>query len=351
MFVVLRPECSPAERAAVVSAIEEAGLSIEVTEGHHRVVIGIPGDEDRLRDIPLERFPGVAKVVALKLPYHLASREVQPFDSVVPVGNAKIGGGGLTIIAGPCAVESEESVLAAARAVKAAGGQLLRGGAFKPRTSPYLFQGLGEPGLRILHEAGREVGLPVVTEAMDTRHVEQAARYADMLQIGTRNMQNYPLLKAAAATGMPVLLKRGRACTVTEWLCAAEYLLAGGNPHVVLCERGLVSFDGAVRNLLDLSCVPLAKRLSHLPVIVDPSHGTGRSDLVAPMARAAVAAGADGVMIEVHPSPEQALCDARQAALPDRLAELVPDLLAIHEIVGKHRSAGVVGQEGMEVRK
>jgi len=332
MFLVLRHGCTPEERNRLVKAIEAAGLSVQISEGHHRIVIGVVGEEDRLRDVPLERFPGVEKVVPLKSPYRLVSRDARSSDSIVGVGSARIGEG-LTVIAGPCAVEDDDSMLDAARAAKKAGAHVLRGGAFKPRTSPYDFQGLGERGLKLLREAGRETGLPVVTEAMDTRHIGLVAEYADMIQIGTRNMQNYALLKAAAETGRPVLLKRGRSSTVTEWLCAAEYLLDGGNPQVVLCERGVVAFDPAVRNVLDLSSVPLVKRLSHLPVIVDPSHGTGRCELVAAMARAAVAAGADGVMIEIHPSPERALSDARQAIVPEEFARLVPELFAIREVL------------------
>jgi 3-deoxy-7-phosphoheptulonate synthase len=333
MFVVLRAGSTPEERNRLVRVIEEAGLGAQVSEGHHRIVIAVVGDEDRLRDVPLDRYPGVEKVVPLKLPYRLASREHHGSDSIVAVGDVRIGGARITVLAGPCAVEDEDRFLAAARAVKEAGAHVLRGGAFKPRTTPYHFQGLGKRGLRILREAGREVGLPVVTEVMDTRQVDLVAEHADMIQIGTRNMQNYPLLEAAAHAGRPVLLKRGRAATVTEWLCSAEYLLNGGNPNVVLCERGLVSFDAAVRNHLDLSCVPLVKRLSHLPVVVDPSHGTGRADLVPAMARAAIAAGADGVMLEVHGQPERALSDAPQALVPGDLERLVPDLHAIRGIL------------------
>jgi len=342
MFLVLRSNCTPAQRDLLIQAIEAHGLSAEIVKGHHRLVVGVLGDEDRLRDVPLETFPGVEKVVPLKGPYRLVARQAQPHDTIVKVGSASFGGNGITVIAGPCAVEAGEALIETARAVRAAGADLLRGGAFKPRTSPYKFQGLGEAGLRILRDVGREVGMPVVTEAMDTRHVEMVAKYADMLQIGTRNMQNYPLLKAAAGTGLPVLLKRGRSCTVEEWLCAAEYLLVGGNPNVVLCERGLVAFDSAIRNLLDLSAVPLVKRLSHLPVIVDPSHATGRSELVPSMALAAVAAGADGLMIEVHTEPRKALSDARQTILPSDLESLIPDLNAIHEVVMRRRLSGVV---------
>ncbi|MEM8884985.1 MAG: 3-deoxy-7-phosphoheptulonate synthase [Planctomycetota bacterium] len=333
MFVVLRAGCTPEERNRVVRAVEDAGLSVQVSEGHHRIVIGIVGDEDRLRDVALDSFPGVEKVVPLRRPYRLAARETRAGDTVIDVDGVEIGGPNLTIIAGPCAVEHEEVVFAAARAAKKAGAHLLRGGAFKPRTTPYHFRGLGEKGLRLLAHAGAEVGLPIVTEAMDTRHVDLIARHAALIQIGTRNMQNFPLLEAAAKTGRPILLKRGRAATVTEWLCAAEYILNAGNGQVILCERGLVSFDNAVRNHLDLSCVPLIRRLSHLPIIVDPSHGTGRENLVPAMARAAIAAGAHGVMLEMHPEPERALSDAGQAIRPEELEALIPDLSAIHDVL------------------
>jgi 3-deoxy-7-phosphoheptulonate synthase len=341
MFVVLRAGCTPEDRNRVVRAVEDAGLSVQVSEGHHRIVIGIVGDEDRLRDTPLDSFPGVEKIVPLKRPYRLASRETRAGDTIVKVGEVSIGGSGLVVIAGPCAVEKEETALEAAQAVKASGAHILRGGAFKPRTTPYHFRGLGESGLRILRNVGAEVNMPVVTEAMDTRHVMLVAQYADMIQIGTRNMQNFPLLEAAAESGRPVLLKRGRAATVTEWLCAAEYILNAGNGSVVLCERGLVSFDPAVRNHLDLSCVPLVRQLSHLPILVDPSHGTGRRGLVAAMARAGVAAGAHGIMLEMHPQPEQALSDAGQALRPADLEALVPELLAIHEVM-KGSAFGIV---------
>ena len=337
MFLVLRPGCTSKERASILRTIENAGLAVEFSEGHHRIVIGVVGDEDRLRNIPLEAFPGVENVLRFKPAYRLASRESHPEDSVVAVGDTHIGGGHLAVIAGPCAVEDADTLLRTARAAKAAGATILRGGAYKPRTSPYDFRGLGERGLVILREVGEEVGLPVVTEAMDALQVEHVVAHADMIQIGTRNMQNYPLLEAAARTDLPVLLKRGRACTIEEWLCSAEYLLAAGNSRVVLCERGLVAFDPAVRNHLDLSCIPIVKRISHLPVIVDPSHGTGRSELVAPMARAAVAAGADGVMIEVHCDPRNARSDARQAILPSELESLVPKLRDIREIVQRSR--------------
>ena len=339
MFVVLRKGCTPEERNRVVAAVEDAGLSVHVSEGHHRIVMSIVGEEDRLRDVPLDSFPGVEKVVPLRRPYRLASRETRAGDTIVRVQGVSIGGNHLTIIAGPCAIEHEDSFLEAARAALSAGATMLRGGAFKPRTSPYNFRGLGENGLRILRNCGQEVGLPVITEAMDTRHVGVVAKYADMIQIGTRNMQNFPLLEEAAETGKPILLKRGRAATVSEWLCAAEYILNAGNGRVVLCERGVVSHDTAVRNILDLSCVPLVRQLSHLPIIVDPSHGTGRRALVPAMARAAIAAGAHGVMLEMHPHPDRALSDAGQALLPSDLEALLPDLHAIHALLNSPQNS------------
>ncbi len=333
MFVIMRAGCTVDERNRLVRVIKKVGLPVQVSESGHRVVIGIGGDEERLRDTPLDTFPGVEKVVALKTPHPLASRECRSESTSIQAGRARIGGNGLTIIAGPCAVEDGELLLEIAHAARAAGAHMLRGGAFKPRTSPYKFQGLGEQGLRLLRDAGRAAGLAVVTEAMDTGHVDLVAEYADVIQIGSRNMQNFALLKAVAKSDIPVLLKRGQAATITEWLCAAEYLLAGGNENVALCERGLVSFDSAVRHHLDLSAVPLVKRLSHLPVLVDPSHGTGKRELVPAMARAAVAAGADGVMVEIHQTPHLALSDARQALLPAEFEQLVPQLHAIHDIV------------------
>lgn len=344
MFVLLKPGCTPEQRTRVLRTIESAGLAVEVSEGHHRIVVGVVGDEDRLREVPIETFDGVERVVRLRRPYRLAAREVHPEDTIVQVGGAhgagkhpgaagtKVGTG-LTIIAGPCAVEDPDRLLALARQAKEAGATILRGGAFKPRTTPYDFRGLAERGLKVLREVADEVGLPVVTEAMDPRQLESVVEHADMIQIGTRNMQNFPLLEEAARTDRPILLKRGRAATITEWLCAADYVIHAGNSRIVLCERGLVSFDDAVRNHLDLSCVPLVKRLSHLPIVVDPSHGTGRAELVPAMARAAIAAGADGVMVEVHGDPTRAKSDARQQILPDELQRLVPQLLAIREIV------------------
>ena len=342
MLVLLRPGSPPQEFDRLIEDLEEAGLRISLTEDSSRTLLSIEEVPERLEGLALEGYSCVERVLCLARPYRLAARETHPEGSCVKAGPACFGDGSLTVIAGPCAVEDEATLLDTARAAKRAGAQLLRGGAYKPRTSPYDFQGLGEPGLEMLRDVASETGLGIVTEALDPRDLDKVAAIADMIQLGSRNMQNYALLKAAAETGKPVMLKRGRACTVTEWLCAAEYLLAGGNSEVVLCERGLVSHDSAVRNLLDLSCVPLVRRLSHLPVVVDPSHATGRSELVPAMARAAVAAGADGVMIEVHSRPERARSDARQALRPEELETLVPELTAIHKILA--RSPHVAGR-------
>jgi 3-deoxy-7-phosphoheptulonate synthase len=265
--------------------------------------------------------------------YRLASREARPEKTTVRVGEAEIGGVEPVIIAGPCSVEDAEQILAAARAARAAGAQVLRGGVFKPRSSPYSFQGLGLPGLELLARAGREVGLPVVTEVMEPGLVAEVAAYADILQIGSRNMQNFPLLRAVGRSGKPVLLKRGFAATIDEWLLAAEYILLEGNPQVILCERGVRSFDPETRNLLDLACVPLLARCTHLPVVVDPSHATGRRELVLPMGVAAIAAGADGLMVEMHPCPEASISDAEQAIGPDELRTLVAQARAVRAIL------------------
>jgi len=335
MLVLLRPGSPPQESDRLIKDLEAAGLHVSMTKDRSRTLLRIEEAPERLEGLALEGYPCVERVLCLTHPYHLAAREARPEGTRVKAGPACFGDGSLTVIAGPCAVEDEETLIETARAARRAGAKLLRGGAYKPRTSPYDFQGLGEPGLEMLRQAAQETGLGVVTEALDPRDLDKVAEVADVIQLGSRNMQNYALLKAAAGIGKPLLLKRGRACTVTEWLCAAEYLLAGGNSQVVLCERGLVSHDSAVRNLLDLSCVPLVRRLSHLPVVVDPSHGTGRCELVPAMARAAVAAGADGVMLEVHSRPERARSDAGQALRPEELEALVPELTAIHGIVSR----------------
>src|SRR5690606_15445805 len=288
-----------------------------------------------------EAMDGVERCVRIVQPYKLASRQFRPEPTGVEVGGRRIGGSELTVIAGPCAVESEEQIVTAARMVKEAGATMLRGGAFKPRTSPYSFQGLAEEGLRLLAVARAETGLPVVTEVMDTEDVELVAEYADMLQIGARNMQNFPLLKEAGRSGKPVLLKRGLSATIEEWLMAAEYIISAGNPNVVLCERGIRTFETATRNTLDLNAVPVVKELSHLPIIVDPSHGTGKWRYVTPMARAAVAAGADGLMVEVPPDPENAVSDGQQSLKPEKFRELMREVRAAARALGRELAAAV----------
>jgi len=335
MIIVLKPHATEAEVAQVIRKIESFGLAAHISKGTERTIIGAIGDERVLQEGQLEAFPFVEKVLPVLKPYKLASREFRPEGSVVNVDGVLVGGRRLVVMAGPCAVESREGLMETARSVKAAGGHILRGGAYKPRTSPYTFQGLGEEGLKYLAEAKRETGLPIVTELMDTREASVVCEYADLVQIGARNMQNFKLLKEVGSRQKPVLLKRGMSSTVKELLLAAEYIMSEGNYDVILCERGIRTFEDATRNTLDLSVVPLIKQLSHLPVIVDPSHATGKWDLVAPMALAAVAAGADGIMVEVHPRPEEALSDGPQALLPSTFAKLMNDLGTLASAVGR----------------
>ena len=335
MIIVLKPQATQAEIDHIVGKIESFGLTAHISRGVERTIIGVIGDERIIQEQPLEALPGVEKVLPVLKPFKLASREFRPDGSIIDVAGVKVGGRKVVVIAGPCAVEGRELLLQTAKEVKAAGAHLLRGGAFKPRTSPYSFQGLGEEGLRYLAEAKQETGLPIVTELMDTREAPLVFEYADLVQIGARNMQNFKLLKEVGTHRKPVLLKRGMSATMKELLLAAEYIMSEGNYHVILCERGIRTFEDATRNTLDLSAVPLIKQLSHLPVIVDPSHGTGKWDLVPPMALAAVAAGADGVMVEVHPKPEEALSDGPQALLPKTFAKLMADLRRVAEAVGR----------------
>lgn len=317
VIIVVKPNSTEAQINHIVETIEGMGLKADLSKGLKRTVIGVIGEEDAVRNAPLAAIPGVEEVLPILKPYKLASREYQKEDSVFDIGfGVKVGGGNLAMIAGPCAIEGEEILYEIGKAVKAAGANILRGGAYKPRTSPYTFQGLGEDGLRILRKVGDELGMPVVTEVMDTRQVEIVNKYTDMFQIGARNMQNFNLLSEVGQTRKPVLLKRGMSAGPTDLLMSAEYILAQGNKRVVLCERGVKSFDNSTRNLLDLALVPNVKGLSHLPIIVDPSHATGRPDLIPPMALAAVAGGADGIHIEVHSCPEKALSDGPQALLP-----------------------------------
>ncbi len=335
MIIVLKPQATEGEIAQIIKMIESFGLAVHISKGTERTIIGAIGDERTLQERPLEAFPFVEKVLPILKPYKLASREFKPEGSAVDVDGVVVGGQRVVVMAGPCAVEGREILLETARQIKKAGGHILRGGAYKPRTSPYSFQGLGEEGLKYLAEARRETGLPIVTELMDTREASVVYECADLVQIGARNMQNFKLLKEVGCRRKPVLLKRGMSSTVKELLLAAEYIMSEGNYDVILCERGIRTFEDATRNTLDLSAVPLIKRLSHLPVVVDPSHGTGKWDLVSPMALAAVAAGADGIMVEVHPRPEEALSDGPQALLPSTFAKLMDDLSRVAQAVGR----------------
>jgi len=324
MIIVLRAGSSDAEVQDVCRRIERMGYRAHTIRGDLRTVIGAVGDDrgkERLKS--LESLECVETVQPILQPFKLASREVRQEPTIVPVNGLRIGGKAIVVMAGPCSVESREQVLDVAKQVKAGGARILRGGAFKPRTSPYSFQGLEEEGLKYLAEAKRETGLPVVTEVMEPEKVELVAQYADILQIGARNVQNFSLLRRVAETKKPVLLKRGMATSIQEWLLSAEYVLAGGNPNVILCERGIRTFETATRFTLDLNAVPVVKRLSHLPVVVDPSHGTGYWEYVESMAMAGVAAGADGLIIEVHPKPEEALSDGPQSLKPERFAALM----------------------------
>ena len=335
MIVVLKASATPEDVRKVVERIESFGLKAHVSEGAERTIIGAIGDERILVDQTLESFPGVEKVVPILKPYKLVSREFQNNDTVIDVNGLKIGGKKIHVMAGPCSVESREQVLAVAVPVKEAGATFLRGGAFKPRTSPYTFQGLGEEGLGHLAHARELTGLPVITEVLDPRDLELVYRYTDILQIGARNMQNFKLLTEVGKLNKPVLLKRGLSATVQELLLSAEYIAAEGNQKIILCERGIRTYETETRNTLDLSAIPLLKQSSHLPVFVDPSHATGRWDLVAPMALAGIAAGADGLLIEVHSNPEVALSDGPQSLKPQKFAALMNDLKKVAKAIGR----------------
>jgi 3-deoxy-7-phosphoheptulonate synthase len=327
MIINMTTTATEKEIDHVIDRIKECGYQAHVIQGAERTVIGAVGSNGRRSEIEaLRAAPGVQDVIQITHPFKLVSRQLRQRRTVVTVGDVKIGEGDAVVIAGPCSVESEDQLMTTARAVKAAGARMLRGGAYKPRTSPYDFQGLGLEALHLLSDAREETGLPIVTEVMSEADVDTVAEIADMLQVGARNMQNFSLLRKLAATTRPILLKRGPSATVKEWLLAAEYLLAGGNHNVVLCERGIKTFETATRNTLDLSAIALAKELSHLPVLADPSHGTGLRSLVPPMSRAALAAGADGLIIEVHPCPERALSDGPQSLDLDGFADLMAQL-------------------------
>ena len=335
MMVIMRKDYTEEELSGILERLEEIGLSGHTIVGMERTVVGVVGQVYPELAYDLETMPGVDDIVPISKPYKLASREFKPHNTEIRVGDVVIGGGQTVVMAGPCAVESEEQLMATARAVKAAGAHVLRGGAFKPRTSPYTFRGLEEKGLQILKAAREETGLPVVTEVMTVRDVDLVARYADILQIGARNVQNFFLLEEVGRVGKPVLLKRGFASTVQDWLLSAEYIMSKGNRDVILCERGIRTFETATRNTMDLSAIPLAKRLCHLPVVSDPSHGTGKWYLVEPMAMASMAAGADGLMLEVHPNPDRALSDGAESLTFENFRLLMERAKAVGEALGR----------------
>jgi 3-deoxy-7-phosphoheptulonate synthase len=335
VVVVMAQQATPQDVDAVVELVRGSGGEAFVSRGVSRTIVGLVGDIEQFQALNLRSLRGVGDVVRISVPYKLVSRENQPDRSIVRVRGVPIGPGTVTVIAGPCAVETPQQALAAAQMAKAAGASLLRGGAFKPRTSPYAFQGLGRRGLEILADVRAETGLPVVTEVIDANDVELVSRYADMLQIGTRNMQNFALLQAAGKPGKPVMLKRGMNATIEEWLMAAEYIAQRGNLDIVLCERGIRTFETATRNTLDISAVPVVQRLSHLPVVVDPSHSGGRRELVLPLSRAAIAVGAEGIIVDVHPHPETALCDGPQALVGSDIEALADAAQHMPPIVGR----------------
>ena len=335
MLVVMRDHASTAEVTHVVDLLKEAGAEAHLSRGEVKTVIGVIGEREVMYSLDVEGLPGVEQVIRVLKPYKLVSREFQSDDTVVTIGGTSVGAGAVAVIAGPCSVESEEQMVATARAVKAAGATMLRGGAYKPRTSPYAFQGMGVDGLKLLRTAGDEVGLPIVTEVLDVRDAETVAAYADVLQVGARNMQNFMMLDELGTMRKPVLIKRGMSATIEELLSAAEYVLKGGNRDVMLCERGIRTFETYTRNTLDLAAVAALKSLTHLPVIADPSHATGRRDLVVPMARASLAAGADGLMIEVHPDPERARCDGPQSLTPADFGTLMDGLAPLLALDGR----------------
>ncbi|MFH1824101.1 MAG: 3-deoxy-7-phosphoheptulonate synthase [Candidatus Firestonebacteria bacterium] len=335
MIVVLRQGVTEKEIEHIKEKIARTGLSPHISKGVERTIIMVIGDERALDTFSIETLPGVERVMSVLQPYKLVSKDFKAENTVVKVKDIEIGGNKIVVMAGPCSVESREMVIEIAKIVKEAGASILRGGAFKPRTSPYSFQGLGEQGLNYLAEARKITGLPIVTEVVDTRTVELVAKYADIIQIGARNMQNFELLKLVGEYKIPVLLKRGMMCTIKEWLMSAEYIMSRGNYNVILCERGIRTFEGSTRNTLDLSAVAVVKHLSHLPVIVDPSHGTGKWRWAIHMSKAAVAGGADGLMLEVHQKPEEALSDGDQSLLSEKFKKLMEELKPIAKAVGR----------------
>lgn len=340
MIIVMKPDSKEGDIQEISKVLESLGLGVHISKGIERTIIGVIGDKRVLNDVPIELMPGVEKLVPIVESYKLAGRTFKPEPSIIDVNGVKIGGKELVIMAGPCAIESREQIMSAARAVKKSGAQFLRGGAFKPRTSPYAFQGLEEEGLKLLKEAKEETGLQIVSEVTSEKAVEIAMDYVDMFQIGARNVQNFQLLRFVGRSGKPVLFKRGPSTTIDEWLNAAEYIMSEGNYNVVLCERGIRTFETATRNTLDLSAVPVVKSLSHLPIIVDPSHAAGKAQYIPSLSKAAIAAGADGLIIEVHPNPRCALSDAAQQITPESFDELCRDISRIAEILGRELKYG-----------
>lgn len=335
MIVVMNPKVKDSDIDIVKKELEGMGLSVHVSQGSTYCIVGIVGDASGVDSDKILTFDGVEKVLKVQQPFKKANRLFKPDDSIIKVENTLVGGKNLGIMAGPCSVESEEQIIEIAKKVKASGANFLRGGAFKPRTSPYSFQGLELEGLRLLKLAKRETGLPIVTEIMSTDYIDDFVRDVDVIQVGARNMQNFDLLKQLGKTNKPILLKRGLSATIEEWLMSAEYIMAGGNDNVILCERGIRTYEGYTRNTLDLSAVPVVKRLSHLPIIVDPSHAAGYWYLVEPLAKAAIAAGADGLMIEVHNNPQCALSDGQQSIKPEAFDELMKKIKVLAEMEGK----------------
>ncbi len=335
MMIVMKDGAGEDQITEVIEKLRSVGAEAHLSRGQFKTIIGAIGDREKIFEIPFAAMPGVEEVIPIMKPYKLVSREFHPEGTVVNVGGVRLGEDQFVVIAGPCAVESESQMLAAAKAAKEAGAHMLRGGAFKPRSSPYSFQGLGEEGLRLLDRARDITGLPIVTEVVDVRHVVMVSNYADMLQIGARNMQNFLLLREVGMQSKPVMLKRGLSSTLEELLMAAEYIVRGGNKNVVLCERGIRTFETATRNTLDLSAVPLVKKYSHLPIIVDPSHATGKREAIPALSRGALAVGADGVMIEIHPDPQAALCDGPQSLGLEEFRTLMDELRAVAPPLGR----------------
>ena len=335
MIIILKSEISDSQLEDLINHVEKAGMQTHLSKGTFRTIVGLIGDESKVSGDQLRTFPGVEDVVPVLPPYKLASLEAHPQPSIVNVAGVAVGGSNLAMIAGPCSVETEERMHSIARSIKAAGANILRGGAYKPRTSPYSFQGLGPEGLEFLRDAGREVGLPTVTEITDVRNIDITAEHADVLQVGARNMQNFVLLRELGRIKRPILLKRGMSATIEDLLMSAEYVLSQGNPDVILCERGIKGFDTITRNVYDVAAVPAVKTLSHLPIIVDPSHATGKPDLIPQCAYAGIAAGADGVHIEVHDCPQEAKSDGPQALLPEQYAEVMNQMRAVASVFNK----------------